>query len=284
MILKEKKILSEKNEKLNLEKMDKKVTILVGIIGLLSVFNFGICKFISLGRIEYFDFDMKYYDYSLDYVSKWIWFTYVGSVIGDVVFTLLMIFLGLYLKKRNEDKPLKYEIFYLIVSTVVGGTILFFFTAHFSSIKGLGMIVGALNMEIFVAFYCTVFGFIEIKDNGYATTLTFLVITIILLILIVFGTLFLKNNEYENAMEQRTFEIIKEDVDIGGKSYQYVVISSSPERYSAYLCEIIKVKDGIELKILENAHKYFLTNEVETFQLEFSDIEYDKLSYAEIEK
>lgn len=274
---KPKKQEGEKKQKIQLQGICTKVTL---VIGLVSTMFFWVCKYISIGRIEYFEFDMKYYDYSLSYVSKGIFFVYLGFIVVGAMFSIVLIVVGAHLGKKYGDKVKYFEVYYFFVTTLMVGIIVFFLAKNIISYGRLNIVLGLFNVEIFVVIYSIIYVFNMGKLDKHNCKW---VVCIIGGLLVGTGVFALKKSEYDNAKEQDKFEIIKEGVDSGDDSYQYVVISSSSERYSAYLCEIIKKDNNAELRIIKNVHKYFPYNSTGTIELEFSKVLYGELSYEESE-
>lgn len=272
---KQKKQEGEKKQKMQLEGICTKVTL---VIGLVSTMFFWVCKYISIGRIEYFEFDMKYYDYSLSYVSKGIFFVYLGFIVVGAMFSIALIVICARLEKKYGDKVKYFEVYYFFVTMLIVGIIIFFLAKNIISYGGLNIVLGLFNVEIFVAIYSMIYVFNIGKVDKHNCKW---VVCVMGVLLVGTGIFSLKKSEYDNAKEQDKFEIIKEGFDSGDDSYQYVVISSSSERYSAYLCEIIRKDNNTELRIIKNVHKYFPYNSTETVELKFSKVLYDELSYEE---
>lgn len=264
------------NQENDFETFKSKLEVLSISFALAGVISTGLVKVMSLGRFIHFSFDINNCEFKLtntDFIILFLSMFCYGTALLYCYITngwRIKINDGIIKCFETQTKKLKkllkigfYLFLYLLLISVyfiLGCVIIYFAINKFNALASLKnelltILATTFSFEILLSSF-------TVKENKKLTIIYVVLITILLLL---FCFSFTKIN-YDNAVNQREFEIIT--LTDTSEEQTYAVISRGSS-YSAYQCDIDKENNTLIINV--DIHRFFPLDDTETRLYNFEE-------------
>ena len=257
------------NHKFDFSQSKKTIEFISVLLALIAALGTILLKIVSLGTVICFSFDLNYYDFTLNNTD----FILFATFLCMSAITLLYCYFSNNFRKKLSKNALKCKKVtgWLLCALINFLWAIALLLLEFGVLKLLSSISSVALKLTAEFYYCIIFSMLIL-----GLCILFLAsfehnskyITVGLLIVIIISFAMIETN-YDNANEQKCFDIITYD-DNNGEPEYYAVISSG-DYFSAYICEFSESDENKVLTIYSEKHRFFAIDSVTTEKMYFAE-------------